>query len=147
MIGFGDIGTAWTGKSPYSEQNFLKKTVQGTLVKVETNLDKNYLIQNPEKDLGIYRIFQELINNILKHAKANYINVSSRLLNEQLELILQFNGSGINQQEFEELRYNPEGLGLKNIQNRIILLKGNISFEKNKTDNRIILTIPVNLEK
>lgn len=27
IIGFGDIGTAWTGKSPYSEQNFLKKTV------------------------------------------------------------------------------------------------------------------------
>lgn len=126
--------------------NFLKKTVQGTLVKVETNLDKNYVVQNPEKDLGIYRIFQELINNILKHAKADYIHVTSQLKYDQLELNLQFNGSGLNQKEFEELRFRPEGLGLKNIQNRMILLKGKIFFENNLPGNRITLTIPVNTE-
>lgn len=30
IIGFGDIGTAWTGKTPYSEENSLNKTVMGT---------------------------------------------------------------------------------------------------------------------
>ena len=64
--------------------------------------------------------------------------------NEELELTLHFNGDGLSQEEFKELRFRPEGLGLKNIQNRIILLKGKIFFEKNKKDNRIILTIPVN---
>src|SRR5215204_154398 len=39
-------------------RNFLNKTVQGTLVKVETDLDNNYLIQNAETDLGVYRIIQ-----------------------------------------------------------------------------------------
>jgi signal transduction histidine kinase len=127
-------------------QNFLSKTVQGTLVNVETHLDSNYHIQNPEKDLGIYRIFQELINNILKHAQANYINVHSSLKEQSLELELRFNGSGLSQFEFEELRYKPEGLGLKNIQNRIILLKGKIEFQKNYSENRINLAIPVNPE-
>jgi len=124
-------------------RNFLNKTVQGTLVKVETDLDNNYLIQNAETDLGVYRIIQELINNILKHAHANFINIKSEMKNEELELILHFNGTGLSQEEFKELRFRPEGLGLKNIQNRIILLKGKIFFEKNKKDNRIILTIPV----
>lgn len=127
-------------------QNFLKKTVQGTLVKVETDLDNNYHIQNPEKDLGIYRIIQELINNILKHAHANQITLNSELKGQQLILDLRFNGSGLSQEEFEELRYRPEGLGLKNIQNRIILLKGNIAFDKTKKENRIKLSIPVNPE-
>ena len=126
--------------------NFLNKTVQGTLVKVETHLDSNYHIQNPEKDLGIYRILQELINNILKHAQANYIAVNSELKENLLELELKFNGAGLSQIEFEELRYRPEGLGLKNIQNRIILLKGQIEFEKNNNGNRIQLSIPVNPE-
>jgi signal transduction histidine kinase len=127
-------------------RHFLGKTVQGTLVKTETHLDNNYLIQNAETDLGVYRIIQELINNILKHAHANFINISSAMKSNTLELVMQFNGNGLSQQEFEELRYKPEGLGLKNIQNRMILLKGTIYFEKNKNDNRIILTIPVNEE-
>jgi|SRR5688572_20875062 len=128
-------------------RNFLGKTVQGTLVRVETNLDNNYLIQNPEIDLAIYRIIQELINNILKHAHADFINIRSEMKNDELELTLHFNGNGLSQEEFEELRYRPEGLGLKNIQNRIILLKGKIFFEKTKKDNRIILTIPVKKEQ
>jgi len=128
-------------------RNFLNTTVKGTLVKVETDLDNSYLVQNAETDLGMYRITQELTNNILKHAHANFINIKSEMKNNELELTLHFNGNGLSQEEFEELRYRPEGLGLKNIQNRMILLKGNILFEKNKKDNRIILTIPVNREQ
>ena len=127
-------------------RNFMAKTVQGTLVKVETDLDNNYHIETAETDLGVYRIVQELTNNILKHAHASFINITSKIKEETLELIILFNGSGLSQQEFEALRFKPEGLGLKNIQNRIILLKGKIHFEKNKKDNRIILTIPVSPE-
>jgi two-component system, NarL family, sensor kinase len=129
-------------------RHFLNKTVQGTVVKVETNLDDNYLVQHPQTDLGMYRIVQELVNNILKHAHANYIDVSSILKEEEnwkdLVMTIRYNGSGISQEEFEDFRYKPEGLGLKNIQNRIILLRGKIQFQKNTTDNTITLTIPIN---
>lgn len=128
-------------------RHFLKKTVQGTLIQVEINLDDSYMIQNPQTDIGVYRIIQELVNNILKHAHTNFINISSVLKDEVMTLQIQYNGSGLSQEEFEELRYKPEGLGLKNIQNRIILLKGSILFEKRKSDNLITLTIPVNEEE
>ena len=128
-------------------RHFLKKTVQGTLIQVETDLDDNYMIQHPQVDIGVYRIVQELVNNILKHAHPNFINISSTLKDEQMSLKIQYSGAGLNQQEFEELRYKPEGLGLKNIQNRIILLKGSILFEKEKKSNLITLTIPINEEE
>ncbi len=124
--------------------NFLTKIVQGTLVKVDINLDPSYLIQHPQTDIGIYRIVQELVNNILKHAKASYITISSACNVNTLELVLRFNGSGLTQEQFEELRYKRDGLGLKNIQNRMILLKGYIYFEKENPDNSIKLTIPLN---
>lgn len=63
-----------------------------------------------------------------------------------MTLSMEYNGSGLSQEEFEELRYKPDGLGLKNIQNRIILLKGSILFEKRKSDNLITLTIPLKEE-
>src|SRR5262249_36955822 len=57
-------------------RHFLKKTIQGTLIEVETDLDDGYMIQHPQTDISIYRIVQELVNNILKHAHTKYMRVS-----------------------------------------------------------------------
>ena len=127
-------------------RNFLTKTVQGTIIHVDMELDSNYMIQSPQMDISIYRILQELVNNTLKHAHPTHINVSTVVINDIFTMSLQFDGSGLSQQQFEELRYKPEGLGLKNIQNRIILLKGSIYFEKNNPENTIRLTVPLNPE-
>jgi len=125
-------------------RHFLNKTVQSRLINIETHLDNNYFVRNSQSDLAIYRIVQELVNNILKHTHASYIHIKSALNEQLLVFILNFDSNGLSQEQFEELRYKPEGLGLKNIQNRIILLKGKIFFEKNETGNVITLTIPVN---
>lgn len=127
-------------------RNFLTKIVQSTIVHVDMELDSNYIIQSPQMDISIYRILQELVNNTLKHAHPTHINVSTALINDIFTMSMQFDGSGLSQQEFEELRYKPDGLGLKNIQNRIILLKGDINFEKNNPENTIRLRVPLNPE-
>jgi two-component system, NarL family, sensor kinase len=127
-------------------RHFLNKTIQGHLIKTETDLDDTYLIQHPQTDMGVYRIIQELVNNILKHAKSNFIKFSSKVENSSLRLTLEYTGNGLAQKEFEELRYKPDGLGLKNIMNRIILLKGDIFYEKSYPFNKIILTVPINEE-
>jgi len=109
-------------------------------------MDDNYMLSNPETDLAIYRIVQELVNNTLKYGHPEFIRVQSWLKNDNLKVTLQHNGNGLSQQEFEELRFKTDGLGLKNIQNRIILLKGNIFFEK-KTNNdcSVRIEIPIQL--
>jgi two-component system, NarL family, sensor kinase len=127
-------------------RNFLTKTVQGSIISVDMELDPNYLIQSSQMDISIYRILQELVNNTLKHAHPTHLNVSTVVLNDFFTMSIQFDGSGLTQQQFEELRYKPDGLGLKNIQNRIILLKGNIHFETNNPENTIRLTVPLNPE-
>lgn len=127
-------------------RNFLTKTVQGSIISVDMELDPNYLIQSSQMDISIYRILQELVNNTLKHAHPTHLNVSTVVLNDIFTMSIQFDGSGLTQQQFEELRYKPDGLGLKNIQNRIILLKGSIHFETNAPENTIRLTVPLNPE-
>ena len=73
------------------------------------------------------------------------IEVTSKLNEGELKFTITHNGNGLTQEQFEELRYKPEGLGLKNIQNRIILLKGHILFTKQDTGKYAIeLTVPVN---
>jgi two-component system NarL family sensor kinase len=125
-------------------RHFMKKVTGGTVVNSTVDLDDEYQISNAETDLAVYRIIQELVNNLIKHAHPRLINIRSSLNQNQLQLQIQHNGEGLTQEQFEELRFKPEGLGLKNIQNRIILLKGNILFTQLNTGNYTIqLTIPV----
>lgn len=124
-------------------RHFIKKITQGIIINASTALDDSYKTENPDNDISIYRMVQELVNNILKHAHAKELIISSEYKNDELQIVLFHNGDGLTQQQFEELRYRKEGLGLKNIQNRIILLKGSIHFTNGTDGYRIKIHIPV----
>ena len=125
-------------------RNFMAKVADGPGLKSSVELNDEYQLSNSETDLAVYRIVQELTNNLLKHAHPSLIEVTSNLKENGLTFCIMHNGNGLTQEQFEELRYKPSGLGLKNIQNRIILLKGNILFTKKDTGKYgIELTVPL----
>ncbi|HEX8314020.1 MAG TPA: ATP-binding protein [Flavisolibacter sp.] len=124
-------------------RHFVKKVVQSDMMKATTELDDQYVTQNPENDISIYRMVQEIINNVLKHAQASRIHISSVYSAGLLTLTVFHDGNGLSQNQFEKLRYNKDGLGLKNIQNRVILLRGNINFEAGADNNQITISIPL----
>ena len=124
-------------------RHFVRKVTQDTVLHATTALDDNYVTINPENDISLYRVMQELINNVLKYADAKEMIISSTYADNKLDLVLFHNGKGLSQQQFEELRFEKEGLGLKNIQNRIILLKGDIRFTNGGEGYRVNIRVPV----
>lgn len=76
------------------------------------------------KALSIYRIIQELLYNAIKHAQASEILV--QINREEDELIVQFEDDGIG---YDPERLPHRGMGLENIESRIVYLKGNISVD------------------
>jgi signal transduction histidine kinase len=68
---------------------------------------------------------QELLNNIVKHAKANNIVVSMNFKNDQLSIRLTDNGKGF---DVSAQIAESKGLGLRNIYYRLKLIKGTIDF-------------------
>jgi signal transduction histidine kinase len=79
----------------------------------------------------------------LKYAGATRIVISSVLHGTELNMVIFHNGDGLTQEQFEELSFRKEGLGLKNIRNRIILLKGKIHFSKDSNGYSINIQVPV----
>jgi signal transduction histidine kinase len=124
-------------------KHFVRKVTEGIIPNASTALDDNYKTVNPDNDISIYRMVQELINNILKYAHASEFLISSTLDENELNLVIFHNGDGLTQEQFEELRYRKEGLGLKNIQNRVILLKGTLHFTRGSEGYRINIHVPV----
>ncbi|MDZ4810403.1 MAG: histidine kinase [Bacteroidota bacterium] len=124
-------------------RHFVRKVTEGVIPNATTSLDDNYQTVNPDNDISMYRMVQELVNNTLKYANATEFLISSTLNGNELNLVIFHNGDGLTQEQFEELRYQKEGLGLKNIQNRIILLKGTIHFTSGSEGYRINIHVPV----
>ena len=97
-----------------------------------------------EQELLIFRIVQELINNIIKHSNAGFIHLTQNANSTHTYLRLHHDGQGIVQTEFDRLNQYSTGLGLKNIASRIKVLNGRIFFEidPSHTYYKVTLEIP-----
>ena len=100
-----------------------------------------------EDELILFRVLQELVNNILKHSNSSFIHVTQNINGDRFFLRLHHDGRGLTQADFEKLNKSPVGLGLKNIQSRLKLLSGNIYFEKDVSQTYYKVTIELSREE
>jgi signal transduction histidine kinase len=96
---------------------------------------------NPEQELLIYRIVQELVNNVLKHSDASFIHLTQNANTTHNYLRIHHDGKGLEQADYERLNHESKGLGLKNITSRVKVLKGDIHFERDPTNSYYKVTL------
>jgi two-component system, NarL family, sensor kinase len=98
----------------------------------------------PEIELIVFRVIQELINNILKHSNSSFIHLTQNVQNGMFVLRMHHDGRGIVQNDFDKLNKSNVGLGLKNISSRLKVAQGTILFEKDpsQTYYKVTLEIP-----
>lgn len=94
-----------------------------------------------EQEQIVFRIIQELVNNILKHSNASFVHITQNANLENFFIRLHHDGNGLVQADFEKLTKSSGGLGLKNIQSRLKVLNGKILFEKDISDTYFKITI------
>lgn len=94
-----------------------------------------------ENELIIFRVIQELVNNILKHSSASFIHLTQNTSGNKFFIRLHHDGRGITQNDFNKLNKSNVGLGLKNIQSRLKVLHGKIFFEKDMSQTYYKVTI------
>src|SRR5438309_10157732 len=97
----------------------------------------------PEKELIIFRIIQELVNNILKHSNSSFIHLTQNIHNGMFVLRVHHDGRGIVQADFERLNKSNIGLGLKNISSRLKVAQGKIHFEKDASQTYYKITVEI----
>lgn len=75
----------------------------------------------PAFKLGVYRAFQEIMNNVIKHSRATHVMVQISVNDDLLMLTVEDNGIGFD-------TTTTSGNGLINLQNRVRELRGHIEI-------------------
>ena len=109
-----------------------------------TNIDVNFQEREVPAQLPmpiticLYRLLQESLGNIRKHANAQHVDVALSSGNSQVELRVTDNGSGFDHAD------NKKGLGLTSMQERVRPLRGRVAIDsKPGRGTMVSVTIPL----
>jgi signal transduction histidine kinase/lipopolysaccharide biosynthesis regulator YciM len=88
----------------------------------------------------LFRVLQEIVSNIIKHAKANHITIQIIKFESELTIMIEDNGVGFDTKKINDF----SGIGLKNILSRIEFLNGTVNFDSNiGKGTTVVIEVPV----
>ncbi len=91
-------------------------------------------------EISIYRIILELINNIVKHAKADKVSIQLVKYPEYINVIVEDNGQGF---DYHKALEEKKGIGLGNVLSRVEYLKGTVDIDSARgKGTTVIIEIP-----
>jgi signal transduction histidine kinase/ligand-binding sensor domain-containing protein len=115
----------------------LARSIQFNLVifGLDRRLPKHY-------ELALYRITQELINNVIKHSEAKNVSMQIGFRDQLIILMIEDDGKGF------DMSLSQAGYGLKNLQARTKLLGGSIHIDSTLSKGTsVLIEIPFQFER
>ena len=91
--------------------------------------------------LNIYRIIQEQLQNIVKHADAKNVTIALEIIERNISITVEDDGLGF------DVKQKRKGLGISNIMHRAEAFNGRVEIHSKKGEgSRIVVTIPYNVK-
>ena len=123
--------------------NNLNKT-EKTLGKIQNKLSPELIETFTIQDqLNMYRIIMELLNNMIKHAACNHFILELSEFENKIKIQLSHDGKKISNEEIEMKSKNSDGLGLKSLNARLLLLQGDLNYYPSTPLPSVVLLIPL----
>jgi signal transduction histidine kinase len=118
--------------------DLLNRTFSGTAIQCEFHHHQAEERLAVKTELTLFRVIQELISNIIRHAKAGKVSVTLLRMTDNLRLTVEDNGVGF------DLKSVKSGHGLMNISSRVEAVKGTVLFEQNGHAGTVVtVTVPL----
>lgn len=119
-------------------KNLIEKSSYASDFKIELSLHElNNRLSN-SLEIGIFRIVQELITNIMKHAKASQAIITVTNHGDFINIIVEDDGIGFNP------NLDEEGMGLASIKKKVVYFKGEIDIDSQKgIGTTVLIDLPL----
>ncbi|MEO2070413.1 MAG: sensor histidine kinase [Zunongwangia sp.] len=122
-----------------SISNFASKVSVGNNLVVQVEAHDMYERLENSVEITIFRIVQELITNVIKHAEASEIIVHLTSFEDHINIMVEDNGKGFDPSIIKD----NDGMGLASIIKRVEHLGGNVDIDSHSgSGTTVILNIP-----
>ncbi|OEU50940.1 MAG: hypothetical protein BA866_06910 [Desulfobulbaceae bacterium S5133MH15] len=91
-----------------------------------TTIDKFFPL---EKQTILYRVFQEIMTNVTKHASASQVHVQIKLNSSLIAVTITDNGDGFNFEQLSVMHAAEKGMGLAAMQERVLMLGSTLDIK------------------
>jgi len=119
----------------WQAEEFQKRTG----IRCSVTVDPDEIILRPDQSTSVFRIFQETLTNIARHARATEVRTSLTVKDGILEMTVRDNGIGITNEQIE----NPKSYGLMGIKERAYFCGGEAGiFGQKGKGTTVVITIP-----
>jgi PAS domain S-box-containing protein len=113
-------------------------------IKVAVHAGKMLKRFSPEKELALYRIIQESLTNVLKHAEADEVFVTLTLRDDVVHLSVEDNGKGFNYGDPDTHGFRQVHLGISIMRERALQFGGRFKIEtKPGKGTHVLAEVPV----
>lgn len=109
---------------PTALKQFVNKINNAGILKVDLQIIGLKERLDERIETMLYRVIQEVMNNIIRHSEATNVNIELIQHEDELVLLVEDNGKG-----FDTSVVENQGIGLKNITTRVKYLNGNVNFD------------------
>ncbi|HEY0433126.1 MAG TPA: histidine kinase [Chitinophagaceae bacterium] len=114
-----------------------------TGIRCKVELPEQEFVFDNQRSTAVFRIFQEVMTNVVRHAKATRVDIKLRVHGDRLVLSVVDNGKGI----AESNVISSKSLGLLGIRERATILGGNVEITRFGTKGTsVCLSVPLDVQ-
>jgi two-component system, NarL family, sensor kinase len=110
-------------------QELCERINSSDIVTVQFSENGNVIEMDKKREVLVYRIIQEMLNNAIRHSKASLLKIQL-MWTDTLQLVIQDNGEGFDYEGFKTRQASSKaGLGLYSIETRVQLLGAKLKYD------------------
>jgi len=113
---------------------------------IHTSLDMGDIdhLFSQEAQTNLYRIFQETLTNISKHADASRVSFVAKNKDSRVHFLMEDNGKGFDVDQVKGMQSFEKGMGLAAMEERVHMLGANLDLRSEQSKGtRVSFTIPI----
>ena len=121
--------------SPIALRTLLDRISDGSTLAVDSDLDSIDGFLEPSNEINLYRIVQESLSNVLKHAQARSVHVRLSRLPNEVELTIRDDGRGFDPLQLDD----AHAFGLRGLEERGRILGGRLVIQSRPGNGTTVL--------
>lgn len=129
-------------------EHYVRETNKGfAAIELENSTSFKDSVFDKRTQVNIYRLCMEVLNNLKKHSYYKYLKIEIANNRNGMFIDIIHDGVSISNEQIREFTRKSNGLGLKSINARLVILNASIDYSTHESLARVLIYIPIRNEK